>query len=114
MVKCQAAREETPVEIIQPGPRGARRERVQTKCPTRDPCARSNIFLGKRTYRLADGSTVPSQTFRIKSLKVGDKVLESVTGSIAPVEGSLLLGQSFLSRFKSWSIDNQRHLLVLE
>jgi clan AA aspartic protease (TIGR02281 family) len=71
-------------------------------------------FLGKKTYRLADGSTVPSQTFRIKSLKVGDKVLENVTGSIASVEGSLLLGQSFLSRLKSWSIDNQRQVLVLE
>jgi predicted aspartyl protease len=71
-------------------------------------------FLGNQTYRLADGSTVPSQTFRIKSLKVGDKSVENVTASIAPVEGSLLLGQSFLKRFKSWSIDNQRQVLVLE
>jgi clan AA aspartic protease (TIGR02281 family) len=71
-------------------------------------------FLGTKTYRLADGRTVPSQTFRIKSLKVGEKVLENVTGSVASVEGSLLLGQSFLRRFKSWSIDNQRQVLVLE
>ena len=26
----------------------------------------------------------------------------------------LLFGQSFLSRFKSWSIDNGKHALVLE
>jgi tetratricopeptide (TPR) repeat protein/predicted aspartyl protease len=71
-------------------------------------------FLGKQTYTLADGSTVPSQRFVIRSLKVGDRVLENVTGSIAPVAGSLLLGQSFLSRFKSWSIDNQRQALILE
>jgi uncharacterized protein len=71
-------------------------------------------FLGRQTYRLADGSTIPSQTFRIKSLKVGDKEMENVTGSVAAVEGSLLLGQSFLSRFKSWSIDNQRQVLILE
>jgi predicted aspartyl protease len=70
-------------------------------------------FLGKQTYRLADGSSLPSQLFVIRSLKVGDKVLENVTGSIAPVAGSLLLGQSFLSRFKSWSIDNERRALVL-
>jgi hypothetical protein len=70
-------------------------------------------FLGTETYRMADGSTVPSQRFVIRSLKVGDKVLENVTGSIAPVAGSLLLGQSFLSRFKSWSIDNQRQALIL-
>jgi hypothetical protein len=71
-------------------------------------------FLGNRIYQLADGSTVPSQTFRIKSLKVGDSVIENVIGSVAPVESGLLLGQSFLRRFKSWSIDNHRQVLVLE
>ncbi len=40
--------------------------------------------------------------------------LRNMTGSIAPVEGSLLLGQSFLSRLGSWSIDNQRQTLILE
>ena len=70
-------------------------------------------FLGAQKYRMADGSTVPSQQFVIRSLKVGDRTLDNVTGSIAPVEGSLLLGQSFLRRFKSWSIDNQREALIL-
>jgi predicted aspartyl protease len=70
-------------------------------------------FLGKQTYQMADGSTVPSMRFVIRSLKVGDKTLENVTGSIAPLAGSLLLGQSFLSHFKSWSIDNQRRALIL-
>ena len=70
-------------------------------------------FLGTQKYRLADGSTVPSQQFVIRSLKVGDRTLNDVTGSVAPVEGSLLLGQSFLHRFKSWSIDNQREALIL-
>jgi predicted aspartyl protease len=27
--------------------------------------------------------------------------------------GAVLLGQSFLSRFKSWSIDNRRQILIL-
>jgi aspartyl protease family protein len=71
-------------------------------------------FLGTQTYRLADGSTVPSKTFRIRSLKVGDKVIENVTGSMANVEGSLLLGQSFLSRFHRWSINNSKQVLELE
>ena len=43
-------------------------------------------FLGSQTYRLADGSTVPSQTFRIRSLKIGDSQLENVTGSVASVK----------------------------
>jgi predicted aspartyl protease len=70
-------------------------------------------FLGQKTYVLANGSTVLSKTFRIRSLKVGDKVLENVIGSTSE-RGFLLLGQSFLSRFKSWSVDNNKHALVLE
>jgi predicted aspartyl protease len=71
-------------------------------------------FLGEKTYVLADGSKVPSQTFRIRSLKVGNKIIENVSGSIASVQGSLLLGQSFLGRFKSWSVDNTKHALIFE
>ena len=74
---------------------------------------RRTDFLGEKTYVLADGSKVPSQTFRIRSLNVGKKVLENVNGSVASVQGSLLLGQSFLSRFKSWSVDNTKHALLL-
>jgi aspartyl protease family protein len=71
-------------------------------------------FFGTQIYVLADGSKVPSRTFRIKSLKVGEKIVENVNGSTASAQGTLLLGQSFLRRFKSWSIDNERHALVLE
>jgi clan AA aspartic protease (TIGR02281 family) len=69
---------------------------------------------GKRTYLLADGSKSQLATFTIKSLKVGSAIVENVRGSIAPSQGSLLLGQSFLQRFKSWSIDNTKHELLLE
>jgi hypothetical protein len=71
-------------------------------------------FLGTQKYRLADGSVVPSQTFRIRSLKVGDEVINNVMGSVASVEGSLLLGQSFLSRFRRVSFDYGRQMMVLE
>lgn len=71
-------------------------------------------FVGVQIYKLADGSTLPSARFRIRSLTVGDTVVENVTAGITPVEGSLLLGQSFLSRFKSWSMDNAKQALVLE
>jgi clan AA aspartic protease (TIGR02281 family) len=70
--------------------------------------------IGEQTYVLADGSTSQSFTFVIRSLKVGDIVVENVTGGVAPMQGSLLLGQSFLERFKSWSIDNTNHVLLLE
>jgi clan AA aspartic protease (TIGR02281 family) len=70
-------------------------------------------FLGSQTYVLADGHKMPSQRFRIRSLKIGDIELRDVTASIAPAKGALLLGQSFLSRLKSWSIDNARHALIV-
>jgi predicted aspartyl protease len=71
-------------------------------------------FIGTRNYRLADGSTVPSRTFRIRTLKVGNRVIENVTGSMTGVEGTLLLGQSFLGRFQRWSINNSKQALELE
>jgi hypothetical protein len=55
--------------------------------------------IGERTYVLADGSTSQSFTFVIRSLKVGDMVVENVIGGVGPMQGSLLLGQSFLERF---------------
>ena len=73
----------------------------------------SEDFIGTQTYMLADGSEVPSQRFMIKSLKVGNKTLEKVVASIVSVNAQILLGQSFLSRFSSWSIDNNKHTLIL-
>ncbi len=45
---------------------------------------------------------------------MGGVEIKDVTARVAAVEGSLLLGQSFLGHFKSWSIDNIRQALVLE
>jgi clan AA aspartic protease (TIGR02281 family) len=71
-------------------------------------------ITGEQTSVLADGSTIQTVTFTIRSLKIGDIVIENVAGGVAPLRGSLLLGLSFLERFKSWSIDNSNHVLVLE
>jgi clan AA aspartic protease (TIGR02281 family) len=71
-------------------------------------------FMDTQAYTLADGSTTKSNRFRIRSLKVGDRVLENVVASISDRNADLLLGQSFLGRFKSWSIDNMTHTLVLK
>ena len=71
-------------------------------------------FIGTTKYRMADGSVVPSTTFRLRSIKVGDRVEENVVASMTGVEGGLLLGQSFLGRFQRWSIDNARQALELE
>ena len=70
--------------------------------------------IGEQTYVLADGSTHKTYRFTIRSLRVGDIVIGNVTGGVAPMQGSLLLGLSFLERLKSWSIDSTNHVLLLE
>lgn len=63
---------------------------------------------------LADGSETRCDKVRIRKLKVGGHVVQNVDGVVVDVKGDLLLGQSFLRRFKSWSIDNNRQALILE
>jgi len=71
-------------------------------------------FLDEKLYMMADGSKVAAKRYMIKSVKVGEKELKNVTISSTSQNGVILLGQSFLSRFKSWSIDNQEHSLLLD
>jgi uncharacterized protein len=71
-------------------------------------------IVGQSTYILADGSKSQSATFTIRSLSVGNTVVENVKASVMPSQGSLLLGQSFFERLRSWSIDNTKHELLLE
>ena len=70
-------------------------------------------FIGKGTYVLADGSEQPSDRFVLHELRVGDHIIRNVIANVAPVKGDPLLGQSFLSKLPAWTIDNQRHVLVL-
>lgn len=75
---------------------------------------KSADLLPSRAYLLADGSKSESLRFRINSLKIGGLIIHDVPASVSNTHGLLLLGQSFLERFKSWSIDNNRHELDLE
>jgi clan AA aspartic protease (TIGR02281 family) len=71
-------------------------------------------FVGSNPYVLADGSRVSSEVFIIRRLAIGGHEIHNIRASVAPVRGMLLLGQSFLRRFRSWSIDNQSHRLLLD
>jgi len=70
-------------------------------------------MIDTQNYRLANGTEQKSPRFRFRSLRVGNIELHDVIGSIVTQDGDLLLGQSFLSKLKSWSIDNERHVLLL-
>ncbi len=70
-------------------------------------------ITGSRQFVNADGETSKATTFVIRSLKIGAVEVTRVEASVAPQKAPLLLGQSFLKRFKSWSIDNATQELVL-
>ncbi|MGA3118666.1 MAG: retroviral-like aspartic protease family protein [Syntrophobacteraceae bacterium] len=70
-------------------------------------------FLPGKSYTLADGSIVRSSRFTIRELEIGGIKISQVSASVGPANGSLLLGQSFLERLKSWSLDNERHVLII-
>lgn len=71
-------------------------------------------FIGASSYVLANGSTLRSPRFNIREMRVGEHVVRNVAASVGPaVSSEALLGQSFLSKLPSWTLDNRRHVLVL-
>jgi hypothetical protein len=70
-------------------------------------------FTGQQIMGLADGSRVPSETFQLRSLRIGDWLVHDVIAAVTPVGAPPLLGQTFFGRLKSWSIDNVNQALVL-
>jgi predicted aspartyl protease len=70
-------------------------------------------FLDSKIYSLADGSKLKGARFVIRELRVGNQVATDVVASVGPVTGDLLLGLSFLSRFGTVTLDNDRHVLIL-
>jgi hypothetical protein len=69
--------------------------------------------VGRGKYTLADGSIISADRFRIYKMVVGNYAIPNVIVNITQVQGDPLLGQSFLSRLPSWSIDNAHHVMIL-
>ncbi len=70
-------------------------------------------FIGDGIFITADGTKHKSQQFILREVQVGSHVIKDVVANVVPIEGDALLGQSFLSRLPSWSIDNNSHVLNL-
>jgi predicted aspartyl protease len=60
-----------------------------------------------------DGSTVPSARFILHRLEIGGRSVYDVTAIIGSINSTPLLGQSFVSKFGRWTLDNERHILML-
>jgi clan AA aspartic protease (TIGR02281 family) len=70
-------------------------------------------LIGTGKYVMADGSTGSSEQFELRELKVGNHVIHDVVANVLPFKGTPLLGQSFLSKLPSWTVDNTQHALVI-
>jgi clan AA aspartic protease (TIGR02281 family) len=70
-------------------------------------------LLGKDTYVTADGRRHKGTQLMLRELDVGGHRVANVIASVAPAKADPLLGQTFLAKFKSWTLDNRRHVLVI-
>jgi predicted aspartyl protease len=65
------------------------------------------------TSTLADGRKVINNLYTLPSLTIAGVTVHNVHCVVVQSGGGYLLGQAVLKKFKSWSIDNERHVLVL-
>jgi aspartyl protease family protein len=69
--------------------------------------------IGEQSYQTADGSINVGLKIRLRTVKIGPSELKNVEASIIDNERApLLLGQSALQRFGSFSIDNANHQVI--
>ena len=68
---------------------------------------------GRDVYVTADGKRHRGTLLMLHQLDVGGHTVTNVMASVAPAHSAPLLGQTFLAKFKSWTLDNKRHVLVI-
>jgi clan AA aspartic protease (TIGR02281 family) len=71
-------------------------------------------YVGDAVSTLADGSKRHDTLYTLRSITVGGRTVTNVECSVGDEGSSLLLGQSFLRKSASWSIDNVRGVLLLK
>lgn len=71
-------------------------------------------YLGERRFVLADGRGVQQRIIRLRTLQIGDRVMENVLAAVGARRSRGLVGQSFLRRLNWWKIDNVSNAIELE
>jgi clan AA aspartic protease (TIGR02281 family) len=75
---------------------------------------KENDWLKGVYYKFADGSVAKSKRFKLKTLKIGELILNDVICSIAnSIDAPLLLGQSVIQRLGNYTFDNQNNILYI-
>lgn len=82
------------------------------KAMIKDGVITKEHIIDIQKYQTANG-VVPGIRFVIPDLQIGTLTVKNVVGSVTPGSNVLLLGQSFLRKFKSYAINNQTHQLIV-
>lgn len=69
---------------------------------------------GSAVFVIANGKRHRATQLMLRQLDVGGHVVTNVMASVLPAHAHALLGMSFLGKFKSWTLDNERHVLIVE
>ncbi|WP_041952148.1 retropepsin-like aspartic protease family protein [Spirosoma spitsbergense] len=72
-------------------------------------------IVGQSRFQDANGDISPGSIIRLKSVQIGDRVLENVHASVVTgAKAPLLLGQSALSQFGKISLDYRRNIVTFD
>lgn len=71
-------------------------------------------YITPALYRLADGSIIKCRRLILPEMTIGDFKVNNIKASVGVSDSPLLLGRSFLDKFKKWSVDNSTRELLLE
>lgn len=70
---------------------------------------------GKKYYQVADGGISEGTVITLKEVKIGDAVLHNVDASVVKSQkASLLLGESVLQKFGTFTVDNINSKLIIK
>jgi len=73
----------------------------------------SSDYTTPGLYMIADGSISMKPRFTLPYVKIDDIEVRNVICSLNDSEDVILIGNSFLERFRSWEIDNTEQILKL-
>lgn len=75
---------------------------------------RNSDYLPSKTFTLADGSEKSYRRVKLPMVKIGTLKIEDVEAAIVDDNNPMLLGKSFLDKFKYWKINNSNLTLELQ
>jgi predicted aspartyl protease len=74
---------------------------------------RANDYLGTSTFTYANGAKVEQPLYNLHTVTVGGITLHDVECTAGQDQETFLLGQTFLAKLPSWSIDNTNGRLLI-